>query len=204
MTKSVSAPIPAYEQRTVAFIDILGFSQHVRRTADEPAFVARLYDALRLVDRQGRLWVAQAIGGPDTPAAEVAAQTAAMDFRMQVFSDSLVLSQRGNVGGLLFVRVSQLAMALLELDVLIRGGIAQGSLYHDDTVVFGPALVEAYTLESKRAKFPRVIVSQQGLDTARQHFMALQAPESAQSVAELLRRDADRMCYLDYIRTAWL
>ncbi len=50
-------------------------------------------------------------------------------------------------------------MALLDLGVLVGGGVSFGPLYHDASVVFGPALVEAYHLESDCAKFPRVIGS---------------------------------------------
>src|SRR5262249_8589289 len=51
------------------------------------------------------------------------------------------------------------AVTLLAKGLLIRGGIAKGPLYHDDSIVFGPALIEAYQLETGVAKFPRVILS---------------------------------------------
>jgi hypothetical protein len=198
----LSAP-RVYEERTVAFIDILGFSNHVRRTEEDQSFVERLYSALRIVEGQGRVWAAQVIGETGTSQEDAAA---AMDFRMQVFSDSLVLSQRGRVAVPLIIRVSQLTMALLELDVLVRGGIAQGLMYHDDVVAFGPAVIEAYKLESKCAKFPRVIVSEDVLNTARGNIVFFNARGDRSDVyfsAELLRRDADRTCHVDFLTTAW-
>jgi hypothetical protein len=193
----------AYEERTVAFIDIMGFSALVQRSVVEPAFFGKLYEALRLVERQGRVWAAQHAGGNRE---EAIALASSMDFRSHVFSDSVVLSQRGSVPLFAFLRVSQLAMALLDLGVLVRGGIATGLLHHDDEVVFGPGLVEAYQLESKCAKFPRIVVSPQGVEASRHNLVHFpdRGPEGAYFASEFLRRDADRMYHLDYLTTALL
>ena len=42
--------------------------------------------------------------------------------------------------------------------VWVRGGVTVGNILHDDDVVFGPALNRAYELESKVAKFPRIVL----------------------------------------------
>lgn len=42
---------------------------------------------------------------------------------------------------------------------MIRGSITFGSLHHQGNRIFGPALVEAHYLESKTAKYPRIIIS---------------------------------------------
>lgn len=47
------------------------------------------------------------------------------------------------------------------LQVWVRGGIAIGDLYCGQNEVFGPALVEAYTIESKIAKYPRIVMTEQ-------------------------------------------
>jgi hypothetical protein len=47
-----------------------------------------------------------------------------------------------------------------ELELLMRGGLAKGLLIHEQGgVLFGPAMNEAYSLESKSAIYPRVLVS---------------------------------------------
>jgi len=40
----------------------------------------------------------------------------------------------------------------------LRGAATVGNLIHDTACVFGPALIRAYELESKEAKFPRIIL----------------------------------------------
>ena len=53
----------------------------------------------------------------------------------------------------------QLVQANLAITgTFLRGGVTRGPIYIDEEVVFGPALVEAYELESKVAKYPRVVV----------------------------------------------
>lgn len=47
------------------------------------------------------------------------------------------------------------------MPVWIRGGITIGDLYCGQGEVFGPALVEAYLIESKVAKYPRIIMTEQ-------------------------------------------
>ena len=54
---------------------------------------------------------------------------------------------------------------VVDLRLARRGGVAIGDIYHDDEAVFGPGLVRAYDIESNVAKFPRIVVDQEVLDT---------------------------------------
>jgi len=195
-----------YELRTVAFIDILGFSDLVIRSTKDNDFFVRLHEALRIVDFQGRVWVAPSLSSPGDSEEQAKERLAAMDFRSHAFSDSIILSQRGKMVGPLFISVAQLAMALLNLGVLVRGGIAQGLLYHDADVVFGPALIQAYHLESKCAKFPRILVSKGVHDTSYGEIIHFPSQGSAAVylLCNFLRRDADRLYHLDYLTAALL
>jgi len=51
-----------------------------------------------------------------------------------------------------------LCLDLLRQGVLTRGGITKGLLYHSSNIAFGPALIEAYRLESEVAVYPRVVL----------------------------------------------
>jgi hypothetical protein len=55
--------------------------------------------------------------------------------------------------------VSIIAAAALRIALLVRGGATIGKLFHAQGVVFGDALVDAYRVESKVAKYPRVVLS---------------------------------------------
>lgn len=55
--------------------------------------------------------------------------------------------------------VASLAAAAMNIGFLIRGGATVGPLHHEGGVILGPALVEAYELESRHAIYPRIAVS---------------------------------------------
>lgn len=53
-------------------------------------------------------------------------------------------------------------MYFWNLGMLVRGGLSIGKLNHEENgALFGPAMSEACTLESKFAVYPRVVISQQ-------------------------------------------
>ena len=63
------------------------------------------------------------------------------------------------------VMISSITGTLLcQSQILLRGGIAVGKLYHDRQIVFGPALVKAYQLENNIAVYPRVVIDEADLE----------------------------------------
>jgi hypothetical protein len=55
---------------------------------------------------------------------------------------------------------AQVAMAGLDVGLLVRGGLSRGKLYHRGRVVIGEAMLDAHHLEIKVAGNARVIVSE--------------------------------------------
>jgi hypothetical protein len=49
-----------------------------------------------------------------------------------------------------------LSVKVLQQGFLTRDGVTVGQMYHNDNVVFGPALIEAVALE-KEAHYPRLL-----------------------------------------------
>src|SRR3546814_12713824 len=86
------------------------------------------------------------------------------DYRAQNFSDSLIISAANTADGLWHVlfSLSDLAINLLEIGVLVRGGVTIGGIHHDDDIVFGLGVNEAYRLESKIATSPRIVLGSSG------------------------------------------
>jgi len=83
--------------------------------------------------------------------------------------------------------------------VLLRGGISFGDLYMDQEVVFGPALVDAYLLAEKVAKFPRIVVDPRIMKVIK---------ESARNYDELnelwsIRIDDGGVFAIDYLQAAY-
>jgi hypothetical protein len=95
-------------------------------------------------------------------------------YRSAFFSDTLVLAapivretdDATEVEGL--VRHARwLQTNLLAEGFFVRGGLSLGSLHVSDHLLFGPALVEAYDLESRAAVHPRIVLSWAAAETQR-------------------------------------
>ena len=158
-----------YHERVTAFIDILGFSERVRETANSAADIAGIASALAQ-DVQGNpddrraVTVYDSGGGPNVVAwKEDIVATESIDFCQSTFSDNIVMSTKHNrrAVGHLCDHAQLMMRRLMEQGLLCRGGITVGPLVHDRRkgVVFGPALLEAVTLEAQVADYPRVVVS---------------------------------------------
>jgi hypothetical protein len=179
----------AYEERYVAFIDILGFRELIGSLGKGMPYQVIL-ELLREVHEPPRL---------DTPTSAVdGAKIASGGFRAQSISDAVVLSADLEPWGLyhLCYSISQLAITLLERTIFIRGAITKGMLYHDDKTVFGPGLVRAYDFESKIARFPSVIVSR---DIVHDIEMAKLNFPWTENFKDILMRAQDGPLYLNVL-----
>ena len=65
--------------------------------------------------------------------------------------------------------LTELTLKLLQRGYLVRGGLVKDRLIHDETMVVGQALVDAYLLESTRAKVSRIVVQDEVASDFLQH-----------------------------------
>lgn len=198
MSKKSQAPV-AYEDRLCLFIDILGFKHHVEesekaidkdaKTSYRPFTVARLHSALSVIDRAMTFEI-DGISNRNKTTKKVTQ-----------FSDSVVASYRMDEKSALFDMLYDIYLLQVELigrGIFIRGAITIGKLYHDDKLVFGPALVEAAELE-KLAMYPRVILSQDVIDQGKsKHATHHSSKDEEKSIMSLLKQDLDGMFFIDY------
>lgn len=166
----------AYEQRVIAFIDILGFGSLVDKSANDPSVVGMISNALEVaLTEYVRERTFFDVHESKIPLEELRAFRAEMALLNQQFerqhqvtvshfSDTVVLSAPASdlIGSQLVVDLAgRLTMSFWEgHEMLVRGGITKGLLIHDQGGrLFGPAMNEAYHLESKVASFPRIVIS---------------------------------------------
>lgn len=55
--------------------------------------------------------------------------------------------------------LTDLTCNLLYQGFFVRGAIVKGRLYHDDQMVFGEALVRAYSMEQEVVRYPRIMLT---------------------------------------------
>lgn len=164
-----------YENRIVAFIDILGFGALVEESAENVDITKKILSALTSMNPENLQKEAEGTLNYDRiPAEEVAtAEAVLVKFNENVkksyqidisfFSDCIVLSALTNnvmSKQMLLDIVGKFSMRLWsENKLLLRGGLTVGKLYHvNGGPVFGPAMNRAYYLESKLAKTPRILI----------------------------------------------
>ena len=169
-------------RRFVAFVDILGFTALIRRIRQEETLFPKIVQILREVTSSK-----PRSEGPSPPdALEIV--------RATTFSDNIVISTQYGFPGLTIIlyATSILCARLLSLGVFARGAIALEKLYHDESIVFGEGLVEAYDLERRVACYPRIVLSSlvDGEITSSMPHLGLKG---------LRRADVDGVAHLHYL-----
>jgi hypothetical protein len=154
---------PTLTERLTIFIDFLGFADATLE-GDRDRTTPLLAVLRRIAGLRSDFLVYKT---------EIHGGGASFDVRPAVttFSDHIVLSYRldeepfdakGGVDLALSMAqrmVARIAVQGLSLGLPIRGGATIGPLYHADSVVFGPAMIEAYRLEANVSRYPRIAVS---------------------------------------------
>jgi hypothetical protein len=135
----------AYEDRYCAYVDILGFRNLIRdldANKITPGDMSGVFDTM-----QKAILVGLPVNEAD-------------DIKLSSISDAICLSSAVTGGGLKTIMscLIDLTLFLLVRGYFVRGGLVKGKLQHDKGAVFGSALVRAFDIESKIARYPRIII----------------------------------------------
>lgn len=186
-----------YEDRVTVFIDILGFKDLLNKTVvkgedqvDKINEILSAYQVIRDVwnlDRHDE-------------------EPFSISKKVTTFSDCLVISFKASEESEIFHTLREIQWMIMRLifkGILVRGAVTYGKLIHTNDVLFGPALAEAYLLETKAALYPRVILHKDIIDLAGKassfHHSSNQEREYVES---LLEKDCDGIYYVDYFGKA--
>lgn len=193
-----------YDNRVVAFVDILAFREKIKKTVDvngepiqlEVDSIIEAYESIRDV------WDLD-LGKHSPKMREIIKKGKTKSKIITMFSDCIVISFLENEESEIFFTLLELKwmiMRLISHGFLCRGALAYGKLFHTSKMVFGPALVEAYEIESKAALYPRIILSKEIIDIAGRNYnkRAHSSKSEMEYVRALLKEDTDGMYYIDY------
>lgn len=160
----------------VLFLDILGYSSIIDRASLSAPGTDQSIDNLR--------------------AAFLSAKEkfeAKSDYNIKQFSDSIILSAPfSSTEPLDFLNESaKLQSFMLSRSILKRGAISVGKHFQDDDFVASQAVIEAYKIEQKLAKFPRVVTTD--------NFLNLCFPDKRYGSAPLSSY-IDGLVFVDFLR----
>lgn len=178
-----------YTKCYVAFLDLLGFRNTLNYSSCEEILnifeeISKnpLVKAYRV--EEGKNVV---IPGPES-------------LNYKVMSDSICFYIEADIENALFCLIAccaifQAKLLKLATPVLVRGAIVLNDLYAKDDVTFGKGLSQAYELEEKSAKYPRIIFTKETFDLG-----VRGTQEQIQSrMNELVFCDEDEYYCVDYL-----
>lgn len=179
---------PIHKLSYCAFLDVLGFSERIRESYSD-----KTHDELLVTFHR--------ILGKAVSRLRRDANASLLYFKS--FTDNVVLAyprisddMEGEFGFIMWsLREYQFNMALHGF--FVRGGLAVGPLFIDDTSVYGSALLEAYALESKVAVNPIVVLSDDVTKLVQRHLTYYHG-EEAPHVRDVLRAPDGRF-FINYL-----
>lgn len=157
-----------YERRLIAFIDILGFKDIVKQSEVDISKIELIYSVLEYLKdwEKPEKWdlkfveIEESAQYKDVNNFDLRGKT-----NTTTFSDSIVVSVKvddnvNEMASTLIVNLAYIGTILLEKGILFRGGLTIGNIVHiDNGTVFGQGLIDAFMLETRSAKYPRIVLS---------------------------------------------
>jgi hypothetical protein len=146
----------AYDDRYIALLDILGFTQFIQTSIDNPDARQNINEALTSIYlSQPSKWLI------DPDGKHITLPQSPDGIRTYIFSDHILVTAPVTPGGLnkLLNECWKLFGNLLySCSVLLRGAIVKGKVYDDTQIIYGPGVIDALKNEKNIATYPRVIL----------------------------------------------
>ena len=182
-----------YENRIVAFVDILGTSNAIKETVnngvENKGATEDIYNLLKSTQEE-----LNKIENYNT--------TIKNSKITNHFSDSIVISDLvTKESGVLHILVEILFLCTtaLEKNFFLRGAIVCDQLCHTKDIIFGPALIDAYKKEKDLAIYPRILIDEKVLDIAQKYPAKwLSKTERLKIEKKLIAKDFDGLNYINY------
>lgn len=184
----VNSNVDSYDRETseyiVAYIDLLGIKSEMQNNINKQKIAMnKLYNLY-------------------THSIENTRKTAweeNKDIDFKIFSDNILISKKLStdknnrkleIRALIYcVAHFQILAATDSVGWLVRGGISIGSLYIDDIMVWGQALLKSYYLENKVAIYPRIVLDDSVVDELMK----------TSELSDFVRKDFDGIFLLNYL-----
>lgn len=169
------------EECIVAFVDILGATEKIKEDPNKSLnIVHKAYDESLKLLRLMFNGEFETILKPNA----------------KIFSDNIVVSikavpEKANSLLIMCGFLSLLQSQFLLSGYLVRGGIAIGEFFIDDTMAWGDALIKAYKMESEIAIYPRIVIHPE--------LTELLNVSTNEHIKNYVLEDSDGLLFLDFL-----
>jgi hypothetical protein len=180
LEKSLKPKKVKYVRSIVSYLDILGFHELIK--TKRPGEISRILRILAESVKPSPIFKAD-------------------KFQFTKFSDTVIRSIPVNEN-LSFAFTFELRsvlnaqIALISEGIPIRGAVTIGDIVQSWGVVYGPAVIRAYSLESQRGSPPRIVIDEEALAEVR----PVLDKNGESSILAALVKEEGSATYIDYLR----
>jgi hypothetical protein len=167
----------------VAFIDLLGTSEAIKNDENDTNLNTMNYILQSAIDMSADNHLTKAT-------VQVKAFSDNIVFAMEIPNDSDNMEHMSRVHNILEI-CAYFQIAAFKMGISTRGGITIGDFFCNEIFVWGKGLLRAYTLESKIAIFPRIVI-----DT---NVISLVPDCDNSGKKHHIKTDVDGVVFLDYL-----
>jgi hypothetical protein len=176
--KEIPPPILPYEEKLVAFIDLLGVKDKVQEGGDDALQIVTIYNQVRTY-------------------VETECSMLVKDKRLnllQIGDGFVIVANIDCIDELCKILSTIQWQVLIYCKMLLRGALTAGKVAvgEDDEYFIGPAIIEVLTLESQNAIFPRIIYQNKKI--------AAKYTKKRDFESKYITEDQDKLRYIDYIK----
>ena len=186
-----------YEERVLAFFDVLGFEKAVENTIKKTDGneIEVLHEIQKIESLLNEVHLHLNYLGWLSGEPKIKGRVVSQ------FSDSIVISYlKDSYIHHILHDIYFLSVMALEKGFLFRGAIICGKVIHTDKIIFGPAFNTAYEMEQRLAVYPRIILEDTILKLAETNYLGCSNPNAEyESLKTILLTDFDGLHFINYI-----
>lgn len=194
----------------IAFIDVLGFKELVRKAKKEgksQEVFLNFHQALstwfnRIDELHNTIFDMPFIGNKNDP------------YKIRIFTDCILIGCPINKSGRSYNFIERcdelldmlstiylLQADMVNLGYFVRGAIAVDELYMDEVIIYGNGAIEAYEAETKQAKYPRIILTESAKSVLAEINKGFEDQRRDNYINKYFYKDSDGQFFLNYLES---
>ena len=199
---------PELCQSITAFVDILGFKYLVKNARKEKNSQALFMDFHRVLstwfNREEDFWSCM------NEMSIIGSQKDS--FKIRIFTDCILIgcpirekphpwfSEGLKELNDVLILLEMFQMEMTSNGYFVRGAITVDELYMDDKIIYGNGVIEAYEAESKKAKYPRIILTKSVEEMLTEIDKGFADQNFPNYITKFLYKDFDGLIFINYLK----